>query len=222
MTLYLIRHAQSQPAKSVPFSEWPLSPRGTRQAEQLVPLLGPLGVAQVFSSPFVRTLQTAGPFARRHGLGIVKVEDLRERRITNEAGLPSDEVWCRGWADFNFAPPGCETSLAAQGRICGAIHDIARRTSRTSAVFTHGNVIGLFLNALISSAGRKEAEALLNPDVLKLDWQDGVFMWDRDFRLAGLETIATSHSQTPREKGTQRNVSEGGAPRRPNYNGQTE
>src|SRR5512133_2642124 len=114
MTLYLVRHAQSMPKRSQPFSEWPLSPRGARQAEHLAELLGPLGIKHVFSSPFVRSLHTAKPFAKKEGLQVIVVDDLRERLITSQGELPSNEVWCRSWVDFNFSLAGCETSLAAQ------------------------------------------------------------------------------------------------------------
>ena len=200
MILYLVRHAQSLPMKAQHFSEWPLSPVGARQAEQLTDLLSPLGIAQVFSSPFARSLQTAEPFARKHALQIAVMDDLRERHITNEGGLPSDEIWRRSWEDFSFCMDGCETSLAAQARIGSAIRDIAQRASGTAAIFTHGNVIGLFLNALTSAAGRAEAETLRNPDVRKVRWEGGAFTWERHFRLPGLERIATNHSQTPTEE----------------------
>ncbi len=199
MTLYLVRHAQCMPTRALPFSDWPLSRLGLRQAEQLADLLDPLAIAHVFSSPFVRSLHTAHPFARRRGLQLVVLDDLRERLVTNEGGPPSDEDWCRSWEDFNFSHTGCESSLAAQKRICRAIRDVARRSKATTAVFTHGNVIALFLNALNSDFGRKDAERLMNPDVLRIESAGDAFAWDRTFRLAGLDAIATPHSQTPRE-----------------------
>ena len=200
MPLYLVRHAHSLPTKSQFFSEWPLSPAGARQAEQLAEVITPLGITRVFSSPFIRSLETAKPFAKKAGLPITLVDDLRERLITS-VGPPSDEVWCQGWADFSFCPPGCETSLAAQTRMCRALGDIAELSrGETTAIFTHGNVIGLFLNSLTSDFGRKETETLTNPDVLKIDRRDGVFTWDRNFRLAGLNRLATAHGQTPREE----------------------
>ena len=202
MTLYLVRHAQSMPKTSQPCAEWRLSPVGARQARQLAGLLGPLGIERVFSSPFTRALETAMPFAEKHALEVLVMEDLRERLVVKEGDLLTDEVWCRSWEDFAFASPGCETSAAAQVRICRAMRHITGWENGTSAVFTHGNVIGLFLNAVTSNAGRKEAEALRNPEVLKIEWRTGVFTWDRYFHLAGLERFATAHGQTPREKET--------------------
>jgi len=77
---------------------------------------------------------------------------------------------------------------------------IAAQERQTTAVFSHGHLIALFLNALEKNIGRSEAELLTNPDVLKIDWKDGAFSWDRDFRLQGLAAIATPHSETPLEK----------------------
>jgi len=211
MTLYLIRHAQCLPKKAQRFSDWSLSRVGAQQAEELAGLLEPLEITNVFSSPFIRTIETAKPFAQKHGLMIRVVDDLRERLLTNEAGLPSDEVWRRSWEDFSFCLPGCESSFAAQARICEAIGGIAESAKGTSAVFTHGNVIPLFLNALTGTVGRTEAEALTNPDVLKIRWRGGAFAWDRAFRLPGLARIATDHRQTPVEQDTPAPNPQGGA-----------
>jgi len=93
---------------------------------------------------------------------------------------------------LSFALTGCESSTAAQSRICRAVADIAECAPGVSALFAHGNVIGLFLNSLDTGYGRLEAEALTNPDVIKLDYNEAAFRWDTQFRLAGLERIATA------------------------------
>jgi hypothetical protein len=54
----------------------------------------------------------------------------------------------------------------------------------------------LFLNHIHPAFGRDEAEALTNPDVVRIS-ADGRFVWDQEFRLPGLENIATNHSETP-------------------------
>ena len=221
MNLYLIRHAQCLPKKAQRFSDWSLSRVGARQAEELAGLLEPLEIANVFSSPFIRTIETAKPFAQRQGLVIRVVDDLRERLLTNAPGLPSDEVWRRSWEDFSFCLPGCESSLAAQARICRAIGGIAESVQGTTAIFTHGNVIPLFLNALTRTVGRTEAETLTNPDVLKVSWRSGAFAWDRAFRLPGLARIATDHRQTPVEQDTPEPNPQGGANGRQPFSSET-
>jgi 2,3-bisphosphoglycerate-dependent phosphoglycerate mutase len=200
VTLYLIRHAQSSPNPIHGFAGWRLTPLGTEQAERLADLLWPLGIQQIFSSPFIRTLDTATPFAKKHALEIVVVDDLRERLIVDDDCHPSDEVWHKSWEDFRFALPGCEPSSDAQSRILRAMAGIAQQATGTSAIFTHGNVIGLFLNSLTDGFGRRETEVLTNPDVIKIGCKGGRFTWDRHFRLAGLNQIATAHNQTPKEQ----------------------
>ena len=199
MTLYLVRHAQSMPKRSLAFSEWPLSPVGVRQAEELAVLLAGLRITQLFSSPFTRSLQTAQPFARQQGMPTIVLDNLRERLIMTDGGPPSDNLWRRSWLDFGYCPGGCESSLAAQSRITKAIQNLVARTEGTIAIFTHGNVIGLFLNSLQATFGREQTEALTNPDVLKILVKDGAFIWDDSFKLAGLQAIATHHDETPKE-----------------------
>lgn len=198
-TLYLVRHAQSLPKAALGFSGWRLSPIGAAQAERLSHLLVPLQIDEIFSSPFVRTLDTATPFAKIRALEIVAVDDLRERLIENDGCHPSDEVWHKSWEDFHYAPPDCESSATAQTRMRCAVTDIAQRATGTAAIFTHGNVIGLFLNSLDGGFGRKHVEAITNPDVFKIDFENGRFVWDRHYHLPGLEHIATAHNQTPKE-----------------------
>jgi 2,3-bisphosphoglycerate-dependent phosphoglycerate mutase len=200
MTLYLVRHAQSLPRRAQPFSDWQLSPLGRCQAERLAALLDALAIGCVFSSPFVRSLETAGPFARSHGLPVTVMDDLRERLVTSESGPPTDEVWRKSWEDFNFCSPGGESSLAAQARMCRAVRQIAADAKGTTAIFTHGNVIALFLNALSTAFGCEQAERLRNPDIVKLEWKDEAFSWDCYYRLPGLELIATDHRLTPQEQ----------------------
>ena len=196
-TIYLVRHAQSHPTKSRHYSDWPLSAKGRRQAEMLAGLLEDLDIQHIASSPFIRCLHTIDPFARRRSIDVEVVYDLRERLITKEIIDGFYDVWCRSWDDFEFALPGCESSADAQVRFVRAVSAIADRTTHQTAVCSHGNVIGLLLNYIDSTAGRKEAEGLTNPDVVKVIMQNDTLVWDRSFRLDGLVQFATDHRETP-------------------------
>mgnify|MGYP003962850611 FL=1 len=197
-TLYLIRHAQSHRKSSCHHSEWPLSEKGTEQAAGLAGLLEPLGIQKVVSSPFLRCRQTVEPYLRKSGVEVVFEHDLRERLISRGITDGFFDLWCKSWEDFDFALPGCETSAIAQERFATVMQKIvSENQTNTIAISTHGNVIGLFLNHLDDSLGRDEAEKLMNPDVLKFTVQDGIFLWDRDFDLPGIDEIRTHHMQTP-------------------------
>ena len=195
--IYLIRHGQSHPSARLHNSEWPLSPVGLHQAETLCELLEPLGIEVLISSPFARCLQTVQPFASKVGIEIVVKGDLRERLLTKEFVDDFYPIWQQSWDDFNFALPGCESSFDAQLRFVAAVKEIhAAYAHKTIGVSTHGNVVGLFLNYLDQSFGREQAEALKNPDIVRIVASDRL-IWDRDFCLPGLENIATDPGETP-------------------------
>ena len=195
--VYLIRHAQSHPTVDLQLPEWPLSPVGFDQAESLCDLLEPLEIEVLLSSPYPRCLQTIQPFANRAGLEVVVEDDLRERTVVNELVDNFDQIWRQSWDDFNFVPPGGESSFDAQRRFVAAVNDIlAGYPRKTIGIVTHGNVTGLFLNHIDQTFGREEAEALKNPDVLRIVAGDRI-NWDREFRLPGLESIAIDQDETP-------------------------
>ena len=195
--IYLIRHAQSHPSTSVHNTEWPLSTVGQAQAENLSDLLEHLEIEILFSSPFVRCVQTVQPFASKVGININVKDDLRERLVAKEIVGDFHELWRRSWDDFNFALAGCESSFDAQKRFVGAVADIhARHPAKTIAISAHGYVIGLFLNYIDPAFGRVQAAGLKNPDVVRVVAGDRL-VWDRGFRLPNLDDIATDHTETP-------------------------
>jgi phosphohistidine phosphatase SixA len=77
---YFIRHA-----KAGSRSHWeqddrmrPLSKSGIKQAEALVSVLAPYSISAVFSSPYVRCMQTVEPLARARRLVITETPSLAE------------------------------------------------------------------------------------------------------------------------------------------------
>ena len=124
-------------------------------------------------------------------------DDLRERTVVNELVDNFDQIWRQSWDDFNFVPSGGESSFDAQRRFVAAVNDIlAGYPRKTIGIVIHGNVTGLFLNHIDQTFGREEAEALKNPDVLRIVAGDRI-NWDREFRLPGLESIAIDQDETP-------------------------
>jgi len=196
--IFLIRHAQSHPRASVPDAQWPLSDLGRLQAQALAPLLAPLEIEEVISSPYRRCLDTVAPFVGRQGVSLRVKHDLRERTIVRTLIRDFAEIWHRSWEDFHFCLPECESSHVAQQRMLAAMHGIAREsTGRRVGVSSHGNVIGLFLNTIEPSYHRAHTERLRNPDVVRVLYRDERFHWDEGFRLAGLDALSSSHASTP-------------------------
>jgi 8-oxo-dGTP diphosphatase len=78
--ILLVRHAKagSRHNWSGPDRTRPLSKPGQRQAEALVELLLPFGPKRVFSSPYVRSIQTVEPLANAIGGDIRIAPELAE------------------------------------------------------------------------------------------------------------------------------------------------
>jgi 2,3-bisphosphoglycerate-dependent phosphoglycerate mutase len=193
-TLYIVRHAQSQSTKTLDNSLWPLSDVGQAQARALAPLLMPLGITRLFSSPYARTMATIEPFSREAKLEIHVREGLHERKIIH---LETDDfvaAWTKSWVDYDYTLPNCETNREARTRIVAAILGvISECEDDVFALCSHGAVMGLFLNTLDASVGREDVEQLLNPDVIKILIRGATLTWDRSYKLPGLSSIATGY-----------------------------
>jgi phosphohistidine phosphatase SixA len=79
-TFYVVRHA-----KAGSRSHWsgddrlrPLSKKGQKQAQELVSVLEPFPISAIFSSPFLRCLQTVEPLARAHHVAVKSSPSLGE------------------------------------------------------------------------------------------------------------------------------------------------
>lgn len=80
-TLVLLRHATAEPREEFDGSDdldRPLSTRGQREAELIVPTLAAFGVRRVVSSPALRCRQTVQPFASAYRRDVHLDEDLTE------------------------------------------------------------------------------------------------------------------------------------------------
>jgi 8-oxo-(d)GTP phosphatase len=80
MPVLLVRHAQA-----LPRSTWKgddrarvLSARGRKQAQALVPLLSEFKPRRVFSSPYLRCVETVAPLSEAIGVKVEAVEALAE------------------------------------------------------------------------------------------------------------------------------------------------
>jgi phosphohistidine phosphatase SixA len=81
-TFYVVRHA-----KAGSRSHWtgddrqrPLSKKGQKQADALVEVLGDLDIKAVFSSPYLRCVQTVEPLAQELRVDITLAPELAEGR----------------------------------------------------------------------------------------------------------------------------------------------
>jgi probable phosphoglycerate mutase len=125
-----------------------LNDSGRAQVEALVSTLRDVPLDAVASSPLERTMQTAEPIARDHGLSVCAMPDLLEFDVGEWTGRTFAELdptpeWRRFNAVRSLAQaPGGETMLGVQQRAVRALFDLRRRhAAGTVAAVFHGDVI---------------------------------------------------------------------------------
>jgi broad specificity phosphatase PhoE len=152
LDLLLVRHAEPVPSETADHleDERPLTATGQAAAIELADELEPYQLNAVYSSPYPRAVHTVLPIARRRGLEIQILDDLRERRLSTEPLATWRQHLERAWREQDYAPPGGETGRDAQRRAV-AILDLLRSRHRSGGrilVASHGNLISLVLHAL--------------------------------------------------------------------------
>ena len=182
----LIRHAKTAADQSIPEPLWPLAPEGRRQAQDLARRLSDLPITAIYSSPFLRAVDTVAPLAAALGLQARVTEDLREQRLASGSRADWLEAVRLSWLDFDRILPGSGSSRQRQETMVAAMTRIvAAHLGETVVVSSHGNVIALFLNALDPAFGFAQWRAMSSPQVFRLGWQAGIWHWDRDASQAG-------------------------------------
>jgi 2,3-bisphosphoglycerate-dependent phosphoglycerate mutase len=162
----LIRHAES------PWSDdddRPLSAAGLTAAESLPERLAAFSIDAIYSSPYRRSMQTIVPLARRRGLEVCEVFELRERTLGAYRCASFAEAMEASWSDFDLIHPGGESSRAAQARVRDLVDRLTQRhSSQTVVLATHGNLLALLLNGFDSRVEFGFWNSLAFPDVFEL------------------------------------------------------
>lgn len=172
LDVLLVRHAESVYARD---DARGLTDAGRSASEELADELEPFHLSAVYSSPYARAVQTVAPTARRRGLPIHELVDMRERLLSP---APLDD-WlgemARSFDDPDHAADGGETGRAAQRRAMATL-DLLRVRHPDGGrllVASHGNLIALILRALEPAVGFDFHQAMPNPAIYHLE-HDGV------------------------------------------------
>lgn len=160
MRIVLIRHGQTASNlkglldTAMPGAE--LTALGRRQAAALPDALVDVAIDAIFTSPLIRTRQTARPLADSHSLPLRELEGLREISA-GEHEMAGDEESKRNyvetalsWSDGgNERLFGAETGVGFLARFDAAINEVVAVQTRTSIVVSHGAAIRCWVAARV-------------------------------------------------------------------------
>ncbi len=152
-TIYLIRHGKCQPNRKKIFRsrlDYSLNATGTRQVNLLAEELKKVQLQAVYSSPLLRTLQTAHIICKPQGLEPSILDAFNNMNIGSWEGKPQVEIAKKYPEEFNtlysrfeeFHIDGAETLTDVQKRATDAVKKLViLHTGTAFAIVSHHTVL---------------------------------------------------------------------------------
>ena len=171
--VYFIRHAESD-TSVLEGRIRPLTERGLASRVLVTGFLQDKDIELVFSSPFKRAVDTISPFAKKSGLDIEIIEDLREQKSSSDMRRENPEASSylrRQWANFDYSYSDGETIGEVQSRNIAALKGIlTKHKNKNIAIGTHGTALTTIINYYDNSYGFEAFEEM----EFKLPWAAGL------------------------------------------------
>jgi broad specificity phosphatase PhoE len=154
MTLHLTRHGQVDQKTDHPVGDPHLSPLGREQARLLGERLRALGFSgRIFSSPYMRTIETANIVAEVAGASVIPAPEMREYVIRDDQmdsfkGLTLSELadrYSRVDGDMAFDYPWWTSEIETQEIIEARVKPLVDRVSKSgedALLVGHGASVG--------------------------------------------------------------------------------
>lgn len=170
--IYLIRHCSADGQHK----DSPLTIEGMRQAQLLSIFLSDQNfpIDKIYSSPYLRAIDSIKPYSQKSNIEIEIDERLRERVLSNEPIDDWLEVLEQSFADHHYKLPGGESASEALQRVNPLLQSIFHSEHTNIVVVTHGNLFALILNQFDENFGFNEWKELKNPDVYLIKYKQDV------------------------------------------------
>jgi probable phosphoglycerate mutase len=175
MNLYMVRHGQTAASRDNRFSgssDPPLTPVGEAMAEAFARAYAPVAWSAVYTSPMLRTRQTADALCRRTGAEAIVEDGLKEMAYGEWEGLLLDEVKQRWPAAYDYwaadvasrGTPGGETAFHVAARAMRVVEAIrARHESGNVLLVSHKATLRVITCALLGLDVRLFRERIAQP-----------------------------------------------------------
>ena len=184
--VYIVRHCQSLANARRMYNctvrdDLGLSDAGKSQAWELANYFSSRPVSRIYSSPFLRTRQTAAEIAKTTRAEIEIVDELRELDCGQWSGRSEDEIrekFPEAWKGWHFDPqnnpmPGGESLLSVQARVLPKFESLVKKhEGECIMIVTHYCVMNVLLCSLVSSLGNFRSFASKNGTVAEVSMEN--------------------------------------------------
>ncbi len=185
----LVRHAEPQIDIDQPASEWPLTPRGTANAQSLAGAMPALGAVRIVASPERKALETAHVLAGALGLPVVQDDRFSEQGA--EAGqFLTDYAEFRALVRHHFDHPDevvlrQESSNDAGARFGAGVAEHHKAVAGDGAlvIVSHGRIMASWLATVTGADAGDIWTGFRLPDLIEVDVEGRAYR-TVDFPLA--------------------------------------
>ncbi|KAA0015598.1 histidine phosphatase family protein [Salinicola corii] len=154
--IYLMRHGETSfnvEGRLLGQTNIPLCPIGVENVKQTAKFLRNLKIGVIFSSPYLRAIQTADILASATGTMVRVNKDFRERNLGIMDGqYKNSPEWAALVArlgEKEFIPPEGEPVDACIGRFSRALEFVTKGASGNVLIVSHGGVISLYMRYIL-------------------------------------------------------------------------
>lgn len=174
-TFYIVRHAK---AEGQPFSA-KLTETGRVQAFKLIDFFKGKEINHIYSSPFVRAIETIRPLAQSRNLDIIKESRLGERVLSSNLFDDWQDKLKQSFSDFDLVFEGGESHTSGMKRASSLLDELISSNENHIVLVSHGNLSTLLLRYFDEKAGFEHLMKMSNPDVFEIKVNGENAVWKR-------------------------------------------
>ncbi len=131
------------------------------------------GNVKIYSSPFVRAVQTIKPFADKIGQEIKLCEELKEIKMGKSEKLSKHEIIKKMWEDENFKTENGVSQSENYKDIKPFLSNLFENNNQDNVILvTHGNLLGIIIKHYFKkNFGFDEWKIMSMPDLYELSYE---------------------------------------------------
>src|SRR5690625_3931722 len=131
-------------------------------------------IDKIYSSPYLRAIDSIKPYSQKSNIEIEIDERLRERVLSNEPIDDWLEVLEQSFADHHYKLPGGESASEALQRVNPLFQSIYNSEHTDIVVVTHRNLFALMINQFNDHFVFRHWKEIKNPDIYLIKYDGSV------------------------------------------------
>lgn len=180
--IYFIRHSLKD--RQIKKQDAPLSQEGQSLAELLPAVFSDIAVDTIYSSPYIRSIDTVKPIAESKGLPIIIKDSLGERKVGTSV-TPVDNFAETQWNDFDFKLENGESLNEVKIRLLAALDDCLKQEDHVMIIGGHSTAFAVLFHTLTHGKfGYQEYKKMPSPGIFL-----GTFENDQLLDLKAIPTL---------------------------------